>query len=199
MCLLEFGDWYSTSAWGTKCEGGGQSGLKRQSWRQCWGKLLLCPFPRGGGGGGGGWLKECEVWALWMPPWVSSKQVLPKRASFSLRVRGPQKRIWMEIRSWWQMVAASRRGTARILGEPDGKFQWGVLKKATEAAKRVKSPFTYSQAQRTQGQVWQQRSGKNFPPSPGLTWCEAVRSWRRGRPSRQDGGRSPLGMNIDCP
>lgn len=22
MCLLEFGDWYSTSAWGTKCEAG---------------------------------------------------------------------------------------------------------------------------------------------------------------------------------
>lgn len=74
------------------------------------------------------------------------------------------------------MVAASRRGTARILGEPDGKFQWGVLKKATEAAKRVKSPFTYSRLREPRAKCDSSDQVKTFlppPASPGVKQCVA--------------------------
>lgn len=44
MCLLEFGDWYSTSAWGTKCEGGPKRPQAAEL-KAVLGKVTALPFP----------------------------------------------------------------------------------------------------------------------------------------------------------
>lgn len=118
---------------------GGWSGLRWQSRRPDRTKRLLAPSPRGGGGAVKGmWTLGIRNASLGL-----FKQVLPKRAS-AWGWEDPKEKTWMEARSCWKMLAAGRgTGTARVLGGPRWKVQWGVLKKATEAAKREKGPFTH--------------------------------------------------------